>query len=170
MGSGPFGRLSMCLIQRRTSAKCASQTYLGIVDDAIAGFYTPAAGQVTHEEAPARLTKGLANHWILSRPQVRPVVERHRHGEGAGKALLREAEQRTLQVADLAAIRALNPAFADSRFPPASFSAKATHVVLNGNELCPVEIWPPSALSFRPAGGWRGRSELAEKEEACRVR
>ena len=40
----------------------AAQTYAGIVGDAIVGFYTLAVGQVTHEEAPERLTKGLARH------------------------------------------------------------------------------------------------------------
>ena len=85
----------------------ASQTYVGIVGDAIAGFYTLAVGQATHEEAPERLTKGLARHPIPIMLLARLAVDRHWHGQGAGKALLRDAMQRTLQAADIAGIRAL---------------------------------------------------------------
>jgi GNAT superfamily N-acetyltransferase len=84
----------------------ASQTYVGIVSDAIAGFYTLAVGQVTHEEAPERLTKGLARHPIPIMLLARLAVGRRWHGQGVGKALLRDAMQRTLQAADIAGIRA----------------------------------------------------------------
>jgi hypothetical protein len=40
----------------------AAQTYVGIVDSAIVGFHTLAVGQVMHEDAPVRLTKGMARH------------------------------------------------------------------------------------------------------------
>ena len=85
----------------------ASQTYVGIVGDAIAGFYTLAVGQVAHEEVPERLTKGLARHPIPIMLLARLAVDRRWHGQGAGKALLRDAMQRTLQAADIAGIRAL---------------------------------------------------------------
>jgi len=85
----------------------ASQTYVGIVGDAIAGFYTLAVGQVTREEAPERLTKGLAKHPIPIMLLARLAVDRRWHGQGVGKALLRDAMQRTLQAADIAGIRAL---------------------------------------------------------------
>ena len=85
----------------------ASQTYVGMAGDAIAGFYTLAVGQVTHEEAPERLTKGLARHLIPIMLLARLAVDRHWHGQGAGKALLRDAMERTLQAADIAGIRAL---------------------------------------------------------------
>jgi GNAT superfamily N-acetyltransferase len=84
----------------------ASQTYVGIEDDAIAAFYTLAVGQVTHEEAPERLTKGLARHPVPIMLLARMAVDRRWHGQGVGKALLREAMQRTLQAADIAGIRA----------------------------------------------------------------
>ncbi|MGA2591899.1 MAG: GNAT family N-acetyltransferase [Bryobacteraceae bacterium] len=84
----------------------ASQTYVGIVGDAIAGFYTLAVGQVTHEEAPERLTKGLAMRPIPIMLLARLAVDRHWHGQGVAKALLRDAMQRTLQAADIAGIRA----------------------------------------------------------------
>src|SRR5665213_3685098 len=36
----------------------ASQTYVGVVGDAIIGFHTLAMGQVMYDDAPRRLTKG----------------------------------------------------------------------------------------------------------------
>ena len=83
-----------------------SQTYVGIVGDTVAGFYTLAVGQVTREEAPERPTKGLARHPVPIMLLARLAVDRRWHGQGAGKALLRDAMQRTLQAADIAGIRA----------------------------------------------------------------
>jgi GNAT superfamily N-acetyltransferase len=84
----------------------ASQTYIGIADDAIVGFYTLAVGHVTHEDAPARLTKGLARHPVPIMLLARLAVDRRWHGRGVGRALLRDAMQRTLQAAEIAGIRA----------------------------------------------------------------
>lgn len=84
----------------------ASQTYVGIAGDALVGFYTLAVGHVMHEEAPDRVTKGLARHPIPIMLLARLAVDRRWHGQGVGKALLRDAMERTLQAADIAGIRA----------------------------------------------------------------
>ena len=84
----------------------ASQTYVGVLGDTIIGFYTLAVGQVTHVEAPERLTKGLARHPVPIMLLARLAVDRRWHGQGVGKALLRDAMDRTLQAADIAGIRA----------------------------------------------------------------
>ena len=84
----------------------ASQTYVGIVDDSVVGFYTLAVGQVNREEAPRRLSKGLARHPIPIMLLARLGVDRCWQGQGIGKALLRDAMLRTLQAADIAGIRA----------------------------------------------------------------
>jgi len=65
----------------------AAQTYVGLVGDAIIGFYTLAVGQVTHEEAPERLTKGLTKHPVPIMLLARLAVDRRWHGQGAGSAL-----------------------------------------------------------------------------------
>jgi GNAT superfamily N-acetyltransferase len=70
------------------------------------GFYTLAVGQVTQEEAPSRLTKGLARHPVPIMLLARLGVDRRWHGQGIGKALLKDAMLRTLQAADIAGIRA----------------------------------------------------------------
>lgn len=43
----------------------ASQTYVGLADDAVIGFYTLVVGEVRYDDAPERLTKGLARHPVL---------------------------------------------------------------------------------------------------------
>jgi GNAT superfamily N-acetyltransferase len=84
----------------------ASQTYVGIVDDTLVGFYTLAVGQVTREEAPSRLTKGLARHPVPIMLLARLGVDRRWQGQGIGKALLKDAMLRTLQAANIAGIHA----------------------------------------------------------------
>ncbi|MCZ2155530.1 MAG: GNAT family N-acetyltransferase [Bryobacterales bacterium] len=84
----------------------AAQTYVGLAGDAVIGYHTLAVGQVSREEAPERLTKGLARHPIPIMLLARLAVDRRWHGQGVGKALLKDAMQRTLQAADIAGIRA----------------------------------------------------------------
>ncbi len=84
----------------------AAQTYVGVVGAAIVGYHTLAVGQVTLEEAPERLKKGLAKHPIPIMLLARLAIDHRWQGQGVGKALLRDAMQRTLQAADIAGIRA----------------------------------------------------------------
>jgi len=81
----------------------AAQSYVGMVGEVIAGYYTLAVGQVTLENASDRLKKGLAKPIMLL---ARLAIDHHWQGQGVGKALLRDAMQRTLQAADIAGIRA----------------------------------------------------------------
>ncbi len=84
----------------------AALTYVGLVGEAIVGFHTLAAGQVLFEDAPPRLTKGLARHPVPIMLLARLAVDHRWQGQGVGKALLKDAMQRTLQAADIAGIRA----------------------------------------------------------------
>jgi GNAT superfamily N-acetyltransferase len=84
----------------------AAQTYVGVAGHAIIGYHTLAVGQVAHEEAPERLTKGLARHPVPIMLLARLAVDGRWQGRGVGKALLKDAMQRTLQAADIAGIRA----------------------------------------------------------------
>ena len=85
----------------------AAQTYVGLVGDSVAGCHTLAVGQVFHEEAPERLSKGLARHPVPIMLLARLAVDERWKGQGVVKALLKDAMQRTLQAADIAGIRAL---------------------------------------------------------------
>jgi GNAT superfamily N-acetyltransferase len=85
----------------------AAQTYLGLIDDAVIGYYTLAVGHLVREEAPERLTKGLARHPVPIMLLARLAVDHRWQGQGVGKALLKDAMRRTLQAADIAGIRAV---------------------------------------------------------------
>jgi len=85
----------------------AAQTYVGVVGESIVGFHTLAVGQVTYDDAPQRLTKGLARHPVPIVLLARLAVDRRWQNQGLGKALLKDAMQRTLQAADIAGVRAL---------------------------------------------------------------
>jgi len=84
----------------------AAQTYVGVVGESVVGYYSLAVGQATREEAPERLTKGLARHPVPIMLLARLAVDRRWQGQGIGKALLGDALRRTLQAADIAGIRA----------------------------------------------------------------
>jgi GNAT superfamily N-acetyltransferase len=84
----------------------AAQTYVGLVGEVIVGYFTLAVGQVILEDAPERLKKGLAKHSVPIMLLARLAVDHRWQGQGVGKALLRDAMQRTLRAADIAGIRA----------------------------------------------------------------
>ena len=71
------------------------------------GFHTLAAGQVVYDDAPERLKKGLARHTVPVMLLARLAVDRHWHGQGIGKALMKDAMLRTMQAADIIGIRAV---------------------------------------------------------------
>jgi len=84
----------------------ASQTYIALADEQIAGYYTLAVGQVEHDDAPPRLTKGLARHPVPIMLLARLAIAAAWQGKGLGAGLLKDAMLRTLQAAEIAGIRA----------------------------------------------------------------
>jgi GNAT superfamily N-acetyltransferase len=105
-GSEPLNRYLLRYALQNQQAG-AAQTYVGLVGQSIVGFYTLTVGQVSREEAPERLIKGLARHPVPVMLLARLAADRRWHGRGAGKALLKDAMLRTLQAADIAGIRAM---------------------------------------------------------------
>jgi GNAT superfamily N-acetyltransferase len=85
----------------------ASQTYVALADEAVVGFFTLVVGQVTFDDAPERLTKGLARHPIPLLLIARLAIHKDWQGQGLGAGLLKDAMRRTVQAADIAGIRAL---------------------------------------------------------------
>ena len=67
--------------------------------DSVAGYHTLAAGQLSREDAPERLAKDLTRHRAPIMLLARPAVDRRRQGQGVGKALLKDALQRTVRAA-----------------------------------------------------------------------
>jgi GNAT superfamily N-acetyltransferase len=88
-------------------ASGGAQTYVAIVDGIVVGYYSLATGEVAHEAAPARVTKGMARHPIPVMLLARLATDVTWQGRGLGAALLGDAMRRTLQAADIAGIRAL---------------------------------------------------------------
>jgi GNAT superfamily N-acetyltransferase len=84
----------------------ASQTYLALSEGEVVGYYTLVVGQVSFDEAPERLTKGLARHPVPIMLLARLAVAAQWQGKGLGAGLLKDAMLRTLQAADIAGIRA----------------------------------------------------------------
>jgi GNAT superfamily N-acetyltransferase len=84
----------------------ASQTYVALAGEEIAGYYTLVVGQVEYSDAPDRLTKGLARHPVPIMLLARLAIATSWQGKGLGGGLLKDAMLRTLQASDIAGIRA----------------------------------------------------------------
>ena len=84
----------------------SAQTYVGLVNDAVIGYYSLAVGQVEYSDAPERLRKGLARHPVPIMLLARLAVHKEWQGKGVGRALLRDAILRTVQASEIAGIRA----------------------------------------------------------------
>lgn len=84
-----------------------SQTYVATVDGVIIGFHTLVVGEVTHEEAPERLAKGLPRFPIPVIILARLAVDVSWKGKGLGAALVVDAMRRVLNAADIAGARAI---------------------------------------------------------------
>jgi GNAT superfamily N-acetyltransferase len=89
--------------QRNDSAR----TYVVHRNGFVAGYYSIAAGSISVEEAPSRISKGLARHPIPVILLARLAVHKNEHGTGLGKALLKEALARIAQAADIVGARAV---------------------------------------------------------------
>lgn len=85
----------------------STQTYLGLSDDTVIGFYSLTVGQVLYSDAPERLRKGLPRYPIPVMLLARLAVDKNFQSQGIGSGLLKDAMRRTLQAADIAGIRAL---------------------------------------------------------------
>ena len=85
----------------------AAQTYVALSGETVVGYYSLAVGEVAYQDAPDRLTKGLARHAVPIMLLARLAVSSGSQGQGIGAGLLKDAMLRTLQAADIAGIRAL---------------------------------------------------------------
>lgn len=85
----------------------ASQTYIGLADSSIVGFYTLVVSEVAYDDAPERLKKGLARHPVPLMLLARLAVSQAWQGKGVGSGLLKDAMLRTAQAAEIGGIRAM---------------------------------------------------------------
>ena len=85
----------------------SARTYVIQPNGSAFGYYSISAGSVSAEEAPARISKGLARHPIPVILLSRLAVDKDEKGTGLGKALLKDALARIAQAADLVGARAV---------------------------------------------------------------
>ena len=85
----------------------SAQTYVGLVNDTVVGYYSLAVGQVEYSAASERLRKGLARHPVPIMLLARLAVHKEWQCKGVGRTLLRDAILRTIQASEIAGIRAL---------------------------------------------------------------
>ena len=76
-------------------------------DNAVVGYHALVACSVERADAPARISKGLANQPVGVILLGRLAVDRREKGKGLGKALLLDALLRTAQAAEIVGVRAL---------------------------------------------------------------
>ena len=77
----------------------AARTYVVHRSGSVVGYYSISAGSVSVEEAPDRISKGLARHPIPVILLARLAVDKDEKGTGLGKALLKDALARIAQAA-----------------------------------------------------------------------
>jgi GNAT superfamily N-acetyltransferase len=85
----------------------SAQTYVLAKDLRVLGYYSLAAGSVTHDDATERVKKGQARHPISVILLARLALDVSAQGKGLGAALLKDALLRTAQAADTIGARAL---------------------------------------------------------------
>lgn len=85
----------------------SSQTYVGVNDKTVIGFYSLVVSEAMHADAPERVAKGMPRYPIPLMVLARLAVHSDWQGRRIGAGLLLDALGRTLQSADIAGIRAL---------------------------------------------------------------
>lgn len=122
----------------------ASRTYVVCQGDQVVAYYAIASGAVTCSEATGRLRRNM--------PDPIPVVVLGRlgvdstlHGQGFGRALVRDAAMRVLQAADVIGIRGLTvQALSDEAkvfyehigFEPSPIDSKLLMITLADLQFC----------------------------------
>ncbi|WP_085216930.1 GNAT family N-acetyltransferase [Methylomagnum ishizawai] len=84
-----------------------AQTYVLCRDKKIVAYYSLAVGHADHRDAPSRVTQGIGRYPVPLMILARLAVALDEQGNGFGAAMLKDALQRTIRVADIAGIRAL---------------------------------------------------------------
>lgn len=84
----------------------ASRTYVVSTGMQVVGYYTLAAGAVSHAIAPGKVRRNMPEP-IPVMVLGRLAVDRGQQGRGIGRALLRDALLRTMRASEIIGIRAI---------------------------------------------------------------
>jgi|CXWL01.1.fsa_nt_gi GNAT superfamily N-acetyltransferase len=85
----------------------SAQTYVLHRNNVVVGYYALTAGSVRPEEAPGRVSKGLAKHPIGVILLARLATDKREQRKGLGAALLKDALLRVMSAADAIGARAV---------------------------------------------------------------
>lgn len=91
---------------RGNQASGASRSFVVCRDGFVVGYYCLAAGAVAAPASPGRVRRNMPDP-IPMAVLGRLAVDRSLHGQGIGRALLRDAVLRTLQAAEVLAVRGM---------------------------------------------------------------
>ena len=92
---------------RQNQAAGASRTYAVHRANRVVGYYALAAGSVERQEAPDRVSRGLARHPLPVVILARLAVDQTEQGSGPGRALLKDALLRIANAVDVIGVRAV---------------------------------------------------------------
>ena len=90
----------------RNQASGASRTYVVCAGGRVVGYYSLAAGAITHSDAPGRIRRNMPDP-VPVMLLGRLAVDKAFHGRSVGTGLLRDAVLRIAQAAEIAGIRAI---------------------------------------------------------------
>ena len=83
-----------------------TQTYLGISDETVVGFYSIAVGSVGHTSAPKKVSRGLPRYDIPIFLLARLAIDLDMQNKGFCAGLLKDAMYRAMRVSHIVGIRA----------------------------------------------------------------
>ncbi|HSV44577.1 MAG TPA: GNAT family N-acetyltransferase [Ramlibacter sp.] len=90
----------------KNQATGASRTFVSCEDRRVLAYYALASSAITVDAAPGRFRRNMPDP-IPVVVLGRLAVDRSLHGQGVGRALVRDAGQRVIQAADAIGIRGL---------------------------------------------------------------
>ena len=87
-------------------ANNSARTFVVLEENLVVGYYSLAVSAVLFDDAPSRMTKGLARHPVPIILMARFAVSVSHQGKGIGRAMFKDAIKRALWVSKEAAARA----------------------------------------------------------------
>ncbi len=96
------------ILQRalRNERDGASRTYVICANNVVVGYYALSTGSIASVSAPGRIRRNMPDP-IPVMLLGRLAIDRRWQGRGLGQALLQDAILRTIQVSDIAGVRAI---------------------------------------------------------------
>lgn len=89
------------------ASRTANTFVLQNSDNDIVGYYSLSMGSISHDEATERIRKGTGRHPIPVLLLARLAIDQHFHNQGYGRALLRDAVIRGVNISADVAFRAI---------------------------------------------------------------